>query len=205
VVKAEEDEHAAACVIASVQTLAREPRLQRLTPDFRTIVVDEAHHAVAESYRRILDFCGAFAEDGPLTLGVIATPMRGDDIGLDVVFQGIIYKKTILEMIQGGYLADLRALEIRIKADFHDLHTRGRDFINGEVEELLLQADAPEYVVGAYLEHARGRKALLFTPTVKLAHMMADLFQEAGIVAESLDGTTPIDERRASTYDMNRQ
>src|SRR4051794_25362001 len=44
VVKAEEDEHAAACVIASVQTLARESRLQRLTPDFRTIVVDEAHH-----------------------------------------------------------------------------------------------------------------------------------------------------------------
>jgi len=51
VVKAEEDGHAAPCVIASVQTLARESRLQHLAPDFHTIVVDEAHHVVADSYR----------------------------------------------------------------------------------------------------------------------------------------------------------
>ncbi len=197
VIKAERDEHMVPCVVASVQTLCRESRLQRLTPDFSTIVVDEAHHAVADSYRRILDHCGAFEDAGPLTLGVTATPKRGDDVGLDSVFQEIVFHKDILEMIGGGYLADLRGLQIRLKADFHGLHTRAGDFIDAEVENLLLEADAPEKIVQAYLEHARGRKALLFTPTVKFAHTMAGMFQQANITAEALDGTTPTEERRA--------
>src|SRR5262245_57828663 len=53
IVKAERDEHEASCVIASVQTLSRETRLNRLAPDFQTIIIDECHHAVADSYRRI--------------------------------------------------------------------------------------------------------------------------------------------------------
>src|SRR5215813_5970292 len=66
IVKAEQDERAAPCVIASVQTLSRESRLQRLTPNFSTLVVDEAHHAVADSYRRILDYCHGFLIKTPL-------------------------------------------------------------------------------------------------------------------------------------------
>ena len=57
-------------------------------------------------------------------------------------------------------------------------------------------ANAPAHVVEAYLEHANGRKALAFTPGVKLAHDMADAFRDAGIVAEALDGGTPMEERR---------
>jgi ATP-dependent helicase IRC3 len=197
IVKAEQDEHAAPCVIASVQTLSRERRLQRLTPDFRTIVVDEAHHAVAESYRRVLEYCGAFTDGGPLTLGVTATPQRGDDVGLDNVFQEIVYQKTLREMILAGYLSDLRALQIRLKVDFHRLHTRMGDFLDGEIEDLLLEANAPDRIVHAFLEHACDRKALLFVPTVTLAHSMAELFRHAGVPAEALDGTTPTDQRRA--------
>ncbi len=197
IVKAVEDEHAAPCVIASVQTLARESRLKRLTTDFSTIVVDEAHHAVAESYRRVLDHCGAFTEHGPLTLGVTATPRRGDDVGLDNVFQEIVFQKGLLQMIEAGYLSDLRAIQLRLQADFHALHTRAGDFIDAEVESLLLEADAPKLIVKAYLEHAGDRKALLFVPTVRLAHDMAELFQCAGVAAGAIDGATPTEERRA--------
>jgi ATP-dependent helicase IRC3 len=196
-VKAEQDEHAAPCVLASVQTLSRASRLTRLTRDFTTLVVDEAHHAVADSYRRILAHVGAFAQDGPLVLGVTATPQRGDAVGLDAVFEEIVYRRTLLEMIRAGYLADLRAIQLRLKVDFSQLHTRMGDFVDGELEDILLEADAPQHIVRAYLEHARGRKALLFTPTVRLAQGMAELFRQAGVAAEALDGTTPIDERRA--------
>jgi superfamily II DNA or RNA helicase len=197
IVKAEANDHAAPCVVASVQTLARESRLHRLQPDFGTIVVDEAHHAVADSYRRILDHCGAFSEHGPLCLGVTATPRRRDNIGLDNIFQEVIYHKGILEMIGGGYLADLRAIQLRLKADFHALHTRMGDFVDSEIENLLLEANAPKLIVNAYLEHARDRKTLLFGPTVKFAHGLASLFLEAGIAAAALDGATPPEERRA--------
>ena len=61
----------------------------------------------------------------------------------------------------------------------------------------LLAANAPEQVLEAFQEHARDRKALCFTPTVKTAYAIAEAFQEAGIAAEALDGTTPLDERRA--------
>jgi superfamily II DNA or RNA helicase len=190
IVKAEQDEHEAPCVIASVQTLSRERRLTRLTPDFQTLVVDEAHHGVAESYRRVLAYCGAFSANGPLTLGVTATPHRGDEVGLEAVFEEIVYQKTLLEMIRANYLCDLRALRIGIRADFSGLHTRMGDFVDRELESLLLECDAPHKLVAVYHEHARSRKALLFTPTVTVAHLMAAAFQHAGIAAEALDGTT---------------
>lgn len=161
------------------------------------VLVHNCHHAVADSYRRILAHCGAFSGTGPLTLGVTATPTRGDDVGLDAVFQEIVYQKTIREMILAGYLADLRALRIGIKADFHNLHTRMGDFLDSELEDMLLECDAPGQIAEAYQQHARGRKALLFTPTVRVARLMAAAFQHVDIAAESVDGTTPIDERRA--------
>jgi ATP-dependent helicase IRC3 len=197
VVKAAYDDVDAPCIVASVQTLSREARLARLAPDFQTIVVDEAHHAVAESYRRVLAYLRAFEDDGPLTLGVTATPVRGDDVGLDAVFQEIVYRKTIVEMITAGYLCDLRGIQVQLAADFHALHTRAGDLIEGELEDLLMDANAPEHVALAYQEHASDRKGLIFTPTVATAQAMADTLRDHGIAAEALSGKTPLDERQA--------
>ena len=195
-VKAERDEHAAPVVVASVQTLARERRLARIGRDWRTVVVDEAHHATAESYGRILEHVGAFGEPGPLTLGVTATPERADGTPLGEVWEEIVYRADILEMIRAGYLADLRAVRVQIAADLDAVHTRAGDLVAGELEDALREANAPEHAVAAYLEHAAGRKALVFTPTVRLAHEIAEAFQAAGVAAEALDGTTDLDERR---------
>src|SRR5437870_4899857 len=93
VVQAASDELTAPTVVASVQTLSRRPRLTRLVPDFRTIVIDEAHHAPAPSYRRILAYCHAWRPDGPLVVGVTATPARGDRLSLRPCFAGIVYQK----------------------------------------------------------------------------------------------------------------
>jgi ATP-dependent helicase IRC3 len=118
IVKAARDEVDAPCVLASVQTLSRETRLARLPQVFQTVIVDEAHHGVAETYRRVLTAVGTFEANGPLTVGVTATPMRGDYVGLDAVFQEIVYQKSILEMILAGYLADLRGVQVGLQVDF---------------------------------------------------------------------------------------
>src|SRR3989449_10879737 len=78
VVQAVRDEHTAPVVVASVQTLSRRTRLTRLVPDFPTIVIDEAHHAPAPTYRRILEYCRAWRAAGPLGVGGPGTPEPGD-------------------------------------------------------------------------------------------------------------------------------
>jgi superfamily II DNA or RNA helicase len=80
VVKANQDETDAPVVMASVQTLARARRLQRLTPDFKTVIIDACHHVRGtgtrdgNSYARILDHLRAFQSDGPLTMGIRQPP-----------------------------------------------------------------------------------------------------------------------------------
>jgi superfamily II DNA or RNA helicase len=173
VVKAERD---APVVVASVQTLSRSQRLERLTPDFTAIVIDKAHHAPAESYRRILTHCRAWDADGPLVVGVTSTPERSDKQSLRAVFQRVVYHKPMLEMMQAGYLCDLRAIQVRLKTDFDTLRTRRGDFVESELEEALLHANAPTHVLETFQTHAADRKALCFTPTVATAHAMAATF-----------------------------
>jgi hypothetical protein len=68
--------------------------------------------------------------------------------------------KTLLEMMQAGYLVDLRALQVLLQADFDALRTQQGDFVEAELETLLLAANAPAQVLAAFQAHAADRKAL---------------------------------------------
>lgn len=191
-VKAQADERDHPVVVASVQTLSRQARLDRMPGDYRLVVIDEAHHATADSYRRVM----ARWPDTPI-VGVTATPERSDG-GLDGVWQELVYSRDLQWAIRDGYLADLRALRVTLSGfNPHQLRVRGGDFLDGEAGRALSDAGAPAYAVRAYREHADGRKALVFTPTVQLAHEMAGAFDRGGVTAEAVDGSTPADERRA--------
>jgi superfamily II DNA or RNA helicase len=195
VVKAERNELDADVVVASVQTVSREARLRQLFATFDTVVVDEAHHAVAETYQRIIDHLTA--DTAPLLLGVTATPDRLDKLGLQYVFDEIVHQVGLLELMHDGYLTDVRALRIRLSVDLSHVTRRNGDLAEGELAEVLSRANAPRHVANAYLEHARDRSGVVFTPSVALAHETATALSEAGISAEALDGTTPIEARRA--------
>ena len=88
IVKAKRNEVGGQCVLASVQTVSRSARLQALGRDFQTVVVDEAHHATAATYRRVLEAVGCYTDSGPLMVGVTATPHRGDRPSLDTAIPG---------------------------------------------------------------------------------------------------------------------
>ena len=106
-------------VVASVQTLIREHRRRRFAPDhFALIVVDEAHHALAESYQRLL----GYFEDARV-LGVTATPDRGDKRLLGDYFENVAHETTLIDLISGGYLARIRVKTIPLKIDLRDVHT----------------------------------------------------------------------------------
>jgi ATP-dependent helicase IRC3 len=211
VVKGDRDETHARVVVASVQTLARPARLERLTrvsllgpPAFGLVVVDEAHHAAAASYRAVLDGVNAGAEDGPLLLGVTATPDRGDGVGLDDLFDEVTFTYDIRWGIARGYLSDLRGLRVRLAADLSSLKVTAGDYNMGQAGRMLEDSDAPALIRQAWQAHAAGRRTLVFTPTVATARAVADEFTEHGIPAGVVDGSTPIDERRATLAAYSR-
>ena len=212
IVKGSVDQVAAQVVVASVQTLSRAARIKRLTDAWNTgsifgaaepfglVIVDEAHHAAAASYRRIFDALDCGAESGPVLLGVTATPDRADGKGLDGIFDHITFSYDILWGIRAGYLADLRGLRVTL-ADFDPaaLKVSGGDYEAGAAGRALADADAPEAIVAAWREHASDRRrTLVFTPTVQLALDIEAAFVAAGISAGSVSGSITQDERRST-------
>lgn len=179
-------------VVASVASLARQARLDQLPREWNTVVVDEAHHATADSYRRILDHVQA-----GIVAGFTATPERHDKSRLADVFEEIVYARSLLQMISSGYLCDLRGLRVELAGlDLSDVKVSRGDYQANELGDALEAAHAPEHTAAALAEHASDRKTIVFTPTVALAHLTADAVTAAGIPAAAVDGTTPVDERR---------
>lgn len=212
IVKAGDNDVDAHVVVASVQTLAREKRMQQLLDaqasmlrpcdPFDLVVVDEAHHAAAESYRFILDALGAGQDDGPLLLGVTATPDRGDGKGLDDLFDEVVWNYDLLWGIRSGFLADVRAKRLVLdRLDLSGVKVRRGDYDAGQAGRALEDANAPEYIVKGWTEHASDRQTIVFTPTVAMADSVAAAFRHAGVRAAMVSGETPLDERRAILRD----
>lgn len=195
IVKAERNELGYQVTAASVQTLSRPRRLEQLAGQrFATVVIDEAHHAHAQSYRTILE-----SVVGPetLLLGVSATLKRADGAGMDDLFDEVTHQTAMLDLVEQHYLADLQAVVVMLDANFNHVQKLHGDLVAEAVADELERANACDEAVAAYLEYARGRRALLFAPTVASAAAFRDRFGEAGLRAAMVDGTTPDDERKA--------
>jgi superfamily II DNA or RNA helicase len=195
VVKAQRDEIGARVVVASVQTLAQPGRLERLGK-FSTVIVDEAHHAVASTYMQILEGLGCFREDGPLTAGFTATAGRSDKIGLGAVWQEITYQRGIIQLIAEGYLCDVRAIEIGSDFDLGNVSVSRGDYSDASLGEELERSEALDAAAKAYKRYAPERRGVAFTPTIATAHALAAKLRGQDIPAEAVDGKMHIDDRR---------
>lgn len=165
VIKGEEHEPEAEVIVASVQSL----HAKRLA-DVRgcsAIVVDEAHHSEAPTYQRILRTLGAF--DGVMTLGVTATPFRGDGKDLSSTWQKIVYHMDIRDAIKAGHLCGLRAYRVSTRANFAKLRINHGDFAQGQAGAELMAAGAPEQIADAVKQYAEGRSTIIFCPTVEVS------------------------------------
>lgn len=202
VVKAERDEHQDADVIvASIQTLAVERRRQAIE-NIGVVIVDECHHAAAPSYMTVLDHFGAWR--GLPVAGFTATMTRADG-GLADVWQEVVFTLDILEMIEDGYLCDVRGKRVIVEGlDLDTVKTRAGDLQDGQLGQALEDSDAGPVVAKAYQEHAAGRAGVIFTPTVATAQSMAEAFTATGIPAAAVWGDMPRDDR-AATLDAYRR
>lgn len=187
-------------VLASVPTVGREAssRLLRLDPEqFYLIVVDEAHHAVAATYRRIFDHFGLFAKDTKrLLVGFTATPRRGDKLTLAEVFEEIAYVRNLPEMVREGYLCPVRGWRVHTSIDIGGVRVRHGDFVESDLARAVNVPERNRLVVDSYERFASGRRAVVFCVNVAHVQSVAAAFSERGIVAKAVWGAMPLEERR---------
>lgn len=185
-VQASRNETLARVVVGSVQTLRNEQR-RRMLRDVGLIIVDECHHAVAVTYRTILNHFGAL-EFGPtrgegdaVAVGFTATMTRADDLALGDVWQDVVYVRTISDMIHDGYLIRPHGIHVRVDdLDLSQVKTSRGDYASGELGKAIEESLAPEAIAKAVAEHAPHRKILLFAPTVSSAQIIADALSASG-------------------------
>lgn len=202
-VKAESNEVGADVVIASVQTGSRDKRLAQLVESqekygaFGTVIVDEAHHAPAPTWTKMLTGLGAFNPYGPLAIGFTATPERDNGKTLGV-WEKVVDYMSIREAIYKGYLVPiLPAVVVETKMDMGRVRKTGGDYSDGDLGRELEDSGAIDQMADAVIEHARERKGVAFLPTVRTSEMLAEALRARGIRAEHVDGATETGERRA--------
>ena len=187
-------------VIASVPTLGRESssRIEQYPKDyFKTIVVDEAHHAAAPSYRRILDY---FKPD--LLLGVTATPQRSDSVRLIDVFQEIVYYKSIQDLIKEGWLSPLVGYRVKTSTDISDVEIQNGEYKQDQLIEAIDNPSRNNSIVTAYNDLANDKKTVVFAAGVDHAGNLAEAFRKNGSSVRVIIGTTPEEERRQILSDF---
>lgn len=169
-------------VVGSVQTLMREKRLSQFPEDyFDTIIVDEAHHCISESYQKILEHF----HDADV-LGVTATPDRGDMRNLGTVFETVAYEYTLPQAIREGYLSPIKALTIPLRIEMGSVSIQAGDFKAGDLGTALdpyLQGIAEE--MGKY---CMDRKTVVFLPLIKTSQKFRDILNEKGFRAAEVNG-----------------
>ena len=169
-------------VVGSVQSMMREKRLDRFPEDFfGTIIIDEAHHCVSDSYQRVLNHfpCAKI-------LGVTATPDRGDMKNLGNVFESLAYEYTLPRAIKEGYLSPIKAITIPLKVDLSGVGVQSGDFKLGDLGTALdpyLREIAEEMK-----KYCMDKKTVVFLPLVKTSQKFRDILNENGFCAAEVNG-----------------
>lgn len=169
-------------VVGSVQTLMRDKRLSLFPPDyFDFIIVDEAHHAISDSYQRVLEHF-----DEAKVLGVTATPDRGDMRNLGSYFESLAYEYTLPKAIKSGYLSPIKAQTIPLKLDLTGVGIQAGDY---KAADLGTALDPYLYQIADEMAKCcADRKTVVFLPLIKTSQKFRDILLEKGFRAAEVNG-----------------
>jgi superfamily II DNA or RNA helicase len=182
-------------IVAASKDSLHETRLKAFKPtDFSLVIVDEAHHAIAKTYRSIIEYFSAAK-----VLGVTATPDRLDERALGQVFESVAYVYEIMDGITDGFLCPIVGDHCDIDAfDLSDLKANGPggDLGDGQLGEKLADDKVMKAICEQTIAKAGDRRTLLFFPTVETAHIAAELLNTMRPAsARAVDGKTAEDTR----------
>ena len=187
---------------AMVQTLSRENNLATM-PKIDMIVVDEAHHTVADTYQRIIN-AAKEANEGVQVVGFTATPNRGDKKGLRGIFSNCSHQIEISTLINEGFLVRPKTyvIDVGVQDELRNVRKTIADFDMDQVEKIMNRRAINQKVVDEWMDKAHDRKTIVFCSTIKHAQDLCEEFADAGVVAATVTGDTPKDEREEILNDL---
>ncbi|OSD03148.1 P-loop containing nucleoside triphosphate hydrolase protein [Trametes coccinea BRFM310] len=198
--------------VATFQTLVRAQRLEKFRAEYmKALIVDEAHHAAAPSYRRILshfhpdiknpekDFVPPQLDHRVPVFGFSATFSRHDGLALGSVFERIVYHRDFLDMIKEQWLCNVRFTTVRANIDLSEVTVNARtgEFNPTSLAHVVNTETVNDLVVRTWLDKASDRKSTLVF-CVNLAHVakLTAAFRAAGVDARYIHANTPAAERK---------
>jgi superfamily II DNA or RNA helicase len=168
--------------VGSVQTLQSDKRLERFPGDyFSTVIVDEAHHSLADSYQKVL---GHF--DGAKVLGVTATPDRGDMRELGTYFESLAYEYSLRDAVNQGYLSKIRVQTMPLNIDMTDCKVTAGDYQLGGIGAAL--KPYLEDIADEMAKVCMNRHTVVFLPLVTISQEFRDILNRKGFRAAEVNG-----------------
>ena len=174
---------------ASIQALAQ--NIMFFSPDaFAYIIVDEAHHASADTYRTVLSYFTP-----RFTLGITATPERSDQKDILEIFRNCAHRLSLEEAIRTGHLAAIRCVRVETNIDLSKVRFNSVNYFRRDLEESIRIPSRDKLIVDTYMQNVPGKRTVVFAVNVKHGEALAESFCIAGVPAKSVSGRIPVKER----------
>jgi superfamily II DNA or RNA helicase len=182
-------------ISGSVQTLGRKgtERIKRFNWErIDKVIIDEAHHATSDAYRRILDMAGSLSPTtDKLLLGTTATSQRSDGKALSEIFDKVAYTYSLRQAITDKWLVPIRGYRITTSTVLDSVESSNGDYRLSQLREAVDSPSRNKQIVHEWSKIARDRSTLCFTCDIEHAEHLAAAFREGGVNAEAIWGDDP--------------
>ena len=160
--------------------------------DFNYLIVDEAHHAAAETYQKVIEYFNP-----SFTLGMTATPERADDINILETFKKTAHKLDIQTAVEIGALAPVRCIRIHTNIDMSNVRFNSVKYNIRDLDNVIYVQDRNALIVNTWLDFVKNKRTVVFCVSVKHAETMAELFRNKGVSVAAVSG-------KMNSFERNR-
>ena len=176
-------------ICGSIQSVALNLELFQ-DNDFDYIIIDEAHHASADTYQKVLAYFKP-----KFTLGLTATPERADDTNILEIFKNTAHKLDIQSAVEIGALVPVRCIRIHTNIDMTKVRFNSVQYNIRDLDDKIFVPERNKLIVDTWLSYVKNKRTVVFCASVKHAEQIARLFQDAGIAALAVSGSMKTSER----------
>ena len=176
-------------IFATVQSISKD--LEKFSPtDFDYLIVDECHHAAANTYQKIFTYFHP-----KFILGLTATPERSDGEDMLELFQNVAHKMDLKTAVERGILVPIRCVRVKTNIDLTDVRINGIKYNSQDLESKLFIPERNQLIVDTYLKYVNGKKTVIFCASVDHAAEIAKLLRDSGVKAEAVSGRDRVEAR----------
>ena len=176
-------------IFATVQSISKD--LEKFSPtDFDYLIVDECHHAAANTYQKIFTYFHP-----KFILGLTATPERRDGEDMLELFQNVAHKMDLKTAVERGVLVPIRCIRVKTNIDLTDVRINGIKYNSQDLESKLFIPERNQLIVDTYLKYVNGKKTVIFCASVDHAAEIAKLLRDSGVKAEAVSGRDRVEVR----------